>query len=271
MKQTKSLTRPQLFYLLLALLTVCAIALRTVALTLSFNAKIGYFEKGALPILLYVIEGVAVALCIVFPFLIKKEDVREVVSPASLSDLITAGLCGLLMIAMAVVLFATLPVGENGTSVLLLLYVLDAIFLLAGSAFFLCKFREKQSLSTSLVLGFTTVPALALLLGILYFDLYTPMNAPHKVSLQIALLSIMAALLYELRVTLDIPRPRAAAAVYGFSAFFCASVGISNTVAFLSGAYQSIFYLITDLVCVAFAFYFANKCLAITRKKEQKA
>ena len=271
LKQTKTLTRPQLFYLLLALLAVCAIALRSVALTHSFNAKIGYFEKGVLPILFYVVEGVAVALCIVFPFLIKKEDAQEAVAPASLSDLITAGLCGLLMIAMAIVLFINRPASETGATVLSLLYFLDALFLLAGSAFFLCKFREKQALSTSLVLGFTTVPAFALMLGILYFDLYTPMNAPHKVSLQIALLAIMIALLYELRVTLDVPRPRAAAAVYGFSAFFCATVGFSNTIAFLTGAYQSILYLIADLVCVAFAFYFANKCLVIALPKENKA
>lgn len=270
MKNQKRLARLPLFYLILALVTIGTIALRCVALLVSFQTEIGYFESGALPILLYVLEGVAAAFCLVFPFLINKEEATEPTSNASLGNLVTAGLCALAMIATAITLFLKMPRNADGSLTgFAILYVLTALLLLAGSAYFLLKFCEKQSLYASLPLGFIAVPSFALLLGVLYFDLYTPMNAPHKVSLQVVLLAVMIALLYELRVSLEVPRPRAAAAVYGFTAFACTSIGASNTVAFLVGTYQGVIYLLVDLLAVAFGAYFTQKCVAIARKPKE--
>ena len=107
-----------------------------------------------------------------------------------------------------------------------------------------------------------------LLLVITYFDRYTPMNAPHKLSLHMAFLATALALVMEARNTLDLPRSALYAAAMLLAASLCAIFGISNTVAFLAGSYESLFYLALDLFCIGLAVFFGTRAFALSRMTE---
>lgn len=259
-------SRLQLLFILLAALTLCAVALRTVSLLVSFNTDTGYFIKGGAVITLYALDLLAAALCIALPFLIKKERVAVCRAPLSIGGLFGAGLCALATVVTAV-FFLLRRTRVPAPAVIVFL---AAIFLLGAAAYFINQFRSTQEPATTLPFGYAAILGAALLLATLYFDLTTPMNAPHKITLQISLLATMAAILYELRVATGEPMPRIQAAITGFAFFACTVTGIPNTVAFLTGIYDSTPYLFADLTAAALAVYFGAKCVSISLATECK-
>lgn len=261
---TKASRRLQLFYLALGALALVAIVLRSIALARFFNDNTGYFTKGALPIIVRLLEVLGIALCAALPFLIKKDTPKPTNAPLSIAGLFACTLCALTLTVSAtyfLVRRASIPTPN-------IILLLAALFLLASTAYFINQFRNKQEPDTALPFGYIAILGVALLLATLYFDLTTPMNAPHKVSLQIALLSVMIAILYELRSMTNAPHPRAQAAVCGFAFFACAVTGIPNAIAFVLGTFDKTFYLLADFVCVALALYFGVKCATLCQNKE---
>ncbi len=267
MKLTKKccrLTRLQLCYVLLAIFTVGAVVLRSVALGLFFDADVGYFRRDDFLIDLYIMEGIATSLCFALPFLIKKEARPTADQPLSLGALVGAGLSALTLAVVAFYLLMRREQLHAPTGLVLI----TALLLVVGAGYFVGQFRTKQDTATVLVFGYGLILALACLLAVTYFDLYTQMNAPHKVSLHLCLLATMAAVLFELRVPLGRPLPHVHAAVCGFACFITATCGLSNTVGFLVGAYDNATYLLCDLCCVGLCVYFAAKCVALATGKE---
>lgn len=259
MNSKAKISRVQLLAILLGALTVCAAALRTVALTLFLNTDTGYLPRGGISIPLHILEVLAVAFCVAMPFLIKRDTLKVEAAPLSIAALFGAGLCALTMVLCAAYFLLRSARVPAPTVVVLL----AAIFLLGGAFYFVNQFRSKQEPATALPLGYAAILASALLLAALYFDLNTPMNAPHKISLQMALLATMVALLYELRVFTGEPRPRVQLAVCGYACFSCAVAGIPNTIAFFSDAYGTTAYLFADLTALALAVYFGAKCVSL--------
>ncbi len=251
-----------------ALLTLLACITRTLALTLCFDAPIGYFQTGKAPVILtYVLQGLAIALCVAFPFLIKKEGAPAPLAAQSTVGLIGAGCCALLLIVNAIYLLLNwqkLPAPE-------LLLLLCALFSVPGAGYFAAQFRERNTESGALC-GYGLILTCVCMLAVTYFDRYTQMNAPHKTSLHFCMLAIMLAVLYEVRSLIgrDLPRVRVAMLLLAF--FFCATVGLSNTIAFLAGSYGDLCYLFQDLFCLFAAVYFGARLfdLALPRNKDGK-
>ncbi len=259
-------SRLSLLFLSLGALALVAIVLRSVALARFFNDNTGYFAKGAFPLIVRLVQILGAALCAAFPFLIKKDTVTLPEAPLSIAGLFGCALSALTLTITAVYFLvrrARIP-----TPAVILL--LTALFLLASTAYFINQFRNRQEPDTALPFGYIAILGAAMLLATLYFDLTTPMNAPHKVSLQVALLSVMVAVLYELRAMTDAPHPRAQAAACGFAFFACATTGVPNALAFLLGSFDKPFYLLADFVCIALAIYFAAKCAAICLSKNEE-
>ena len=252
-----SLNRPQRCVLGVALLAILLTAVRTLALFLAFDAKIGYFVTGApLAIFLYISEGLAVALAVLLFFLTEKKP--EGTEPAPLSPALPvtvgAGASALLSLACACALLATIGQNPAPRALVFLAVICAAI----GAGYFvtcaIAPFRRVQA-ETSAIFGFFAILGIALFLAVIYFDRYTQMNAPHKVALQCCFLAAMLTLLMEIRVSLGKGGDRARAAFTAFAALLCAAVGISDTVAFLAGRYHDALYLLFDLLCVALAVY----------------
>lgn len=265
---TYRLTHLQFAFVLLAALTAAAVVLRCVALALFFDAHIGYFREGTgLMIDLYNIEGLAALGCAALPFLIKKETLSETEGALSIGGLVGAGLTALMLAVTAVYLLLK----RNELHAPAILLWVTALFSVVSAGYFATQFREHPDRTTTLVLGYGSLFGSALLLAVTYFDLYTQMNAPHKVSQHVALLAVMIAMLFELRPLASAARPHLRAATCALAFFTTATVGISNAIGFLIGAYESVLYLFIDLVLVGLAVYFGAKCVSLCLyKKEEK-
>ena len=251
--------RASLVYLLIALCTVLACTLRTLALLCSFDAAVGYFVEGsALPIAASLGILIATLLCAAIPFLINIGAVPQEKEALPTPHFLTAAAAAILSGITA--LYLLICADNVPTSPLLVL--LTALCWLGSAAYFLSRVLHAK-LRTAAILGFFPILAAALSLSLTYFDRYTQMNAPHKTSMHLCMLAVMFAVLYELRALLSRAMPRACAFVTALAASLCTVYSLSNIIAFLGGVYDDLTYLVFDLVALGLAAYFIAKCLPI--------
>lgn len=235
-------------------MTLLTLILRTLALFLSMDPEVGYFADGALSVLLTVIEVASLAACLALPLLVKAGELPRGRAPLSLSGLIGTGVSALLFAATAIYLLVRI----DYIPAPVVLCLLAALCLLAGATYFVFEFLGKGKPA----LGFGVILAVALLLSITYFDRYTPMNAPHKTALHLCLLSIMLFMLYEVRAAIGRDLPRALSVTSAIAFLFCATVGVSDLIAFIAGIYTDPLYLMGDLLVLGFAIYVAARAVA---------
>ena len=261
----RTLSLPRIFFISLLALTACLTVTRTLALLFAFDANIGYFRPGFLPVLTYVLEGLAIACCIALPFLIKKEGVCEQEPPLSTAGMVGACCCALVLAATALYLLITC----TSVPAPLFLVLFAALFLAVGAAYFAMHLFPQRSphvlLCYGMILGALTV------LAIVYFDRYTQMNAPHKIALQCCMLSIMGALLLEARSALGRGDTATRAALTAFAALLCFFLGASGLIGFAAGAFDSMTYLLFDLCSLCLSVWFFAKCHGFFSKKEEQA
>lgn len=240
------------------LLTLLLTAWRTVCLLAFFDTEIGYFASGAALVVLRILEWLALALLIALPFLIKKESPAPL-HGASVPTLICSVICALLLIVCAVYL----AVNGNKMPAPALVVILAAACSLLGAVYLAAPLVERFRVTTAVLFGYLLILAAALLLIITYFDRYTQMNAPHKLSLHLALITVMLALLFEHRALLCRPKPILHVTATLLAFLTCTAVGLSNTVAFLAGRYDSALYLLLDLLCLGLGAYFGARCFEL--------
>ena len=251
--------RSHLCFCALAALTLLACVLRTLALFLGFDADIGYFRTdSALAICAGVCTLLCIALCVTVSFLINKGAVPDECAPLSAPRFICAAACTVLLCpAILLLIFCT----EDARAPALLALI-TAFCLLGTAAYLLSRLLAAKS-RTSAALGFFMILAAATLLATTYFDRYTQMNAPHKISLHLCMLSVMFAALYELRALLARSLPRACVLTAALTASLCTVYALSNTIAFLGGVYDDVTYFLFDLATLGFAAYFTAKTTGI--------
>ena len=253
-------SRYRLYLIGVGAATLVALLLRTLALFLAFDRDIGYFSTatpadGFLVYSLYVIEALALIGSFSLLFFIRKGELPAERAPLSRVGLFGTGLCALAFAAAAVFLLIqvnTLPCPAIFTA-------LAAICSGLGAAYFTLQFLGKQS--NAPLLGYGVILAAALLLSVTYFDRYTQMNAPHKVGLHLCLLSIMVFMLYELRTLIGRSLPRALSITSALCFFFCATVSVSDIIAFIGGVYTDFLYFIIDLLVTGFALYIGSRAV----------
>lgn len=242
--------RTRLYLLGVAALTLTLLVLRTVALFTAFDAKIGYFEGGALKTILYIMEGISLLACFAFPFLVKAENVPSAnAAVSSLTGRILTSLCALSFAVCAIALFLM----RGSTAAPSFLIVISALLLFAAAFYFLPAVSQKPSP----YLGYAVILAAILTLSVTYFDRYTQMNAPLKLSLHVSLLSVMLFMLYDIRVLLDMQRPRARIVCGAIAFLLCTSLGGSNLIAYAAGIYEDALYFFPSLLLVGFSVYVA--------------
>lgn len=236
----------------LAITVLLALLFRILALLFSFDAQIGYFQKGSILILLtYVLEGISVALCAALPFLINNARVRGASASPGVAELIGAIFTAMMLPITAAYLLLK---GRTGLVAPALLSILAALLCLIGIGFFVTRlFSFKQD--TRALFGYALIFGAALLMMIAYLDRYTQTNAPHKLSQHLCMLCMMLAVLYEARALVgrDLPRVRLAVTALAFA--LCGIFSLSNLIAFCAGAYDDLTYLVCDLPALGFAIY----------------
>ena len=244
-------------------LTLLITLLRSIALCAAFDAEIGYFRQGALSIIIYILQALGLVAAFAPLVLFQKDELRTERAPLSTVGLVAAGAAALSLIATAayLVVRAVSAAGGSATTVAPLpLMLLAALLFAAACGYFALQFLGKPHKAAPF--GYAVILAAVLLLSITYFDRYTQMNAPHKLSVHMAMLAIAVFLLYELRTFFGIARPRALAVTSAICFGVCASGGLSNLVGFLAGRYEDPLYLMADLVAVAMAFYVGARAVA---------
>lgn len=253
-----------------AALSLIATVLRTLSVALFTDKASGYFKAGAaLPVLTHVVMALAAVCLMLYPFLLLRERVALKRAKHTSASVIGALLCALLFFlnfVSACLSGSTLP-GP--------LLALTLVALLCATLYFLLLApRFKVNAKTLTVLGSFAVAALACLVALTYFDVATPMNAPHKTELHLALLAAMLYLLYELRDVAGIPMPRMLTACSALAFFLTVTVGFSNLFAYTLGIYESPLYLAEDLLLPALAVYIGARSAAdaacAPTKTEQK-
>ncbi|MBR2010636.1 MAG: hypothetical protein IKA06_02665 [Clostridia bacterium] len=257
------------YYIGAALLALITAVLRALSLTLAFDRASGYFTKGALPVLFRVFWGCALLALVLFPILALRGCISEKRSANTPFSTCGAGLCALLLF-LNFICSCTL----QSTMLPTALWLVGLLALLLGVVYFILQTPLlKAGAGTHAVLGSVTILAFACLIAFTYFDISTPMNAPHKTDLHITLLATMLYFLYELRAKADISRPLALSACGAIAFFLTTVVGLSDTVAYLAGAFTNPVYFAQDLLLLALAVYIGARSLAdasINRKAKRK-
>lgn len=242
-------------WLVLSALAVLATVFRSLALFLHLD-EIGYFQQGAVTVVLfYAVILLAALICLSFLFLIIKEDIakeRDALPSPRLSGAVAAalslGATAVFLLLRAKMLSAPLP-----------LVLITAVSLLCGAVYFLLRLRGAKP-DVAVLWGYGAILSTALSLILTYFDRYTQMNAPHKLSFHICMLLAMIALFLEMRELLKRPLPRLCVAFTAFAAVFCLSSSIPNLLAFLGGVYDDPLYLFFDVMTLGLGTYFTIKC-----------
>lgn len=244
--------RRRLFWIGIGALALITLILRTLALTLCLDIEIGYFASGAaLPFVARILTVVSLLACFAPFFLLKAQELPEERKPLGLAGRIAAGIAAVCFLVTAVYLLTHLTTLPAPT----VLVLLAAVFSVLAALFFVLLLRGQDG--SAAACGYGVILAAVLMLSITYFDRYTQMNAPHKVSLHLAMLSIMLCMLFEIRPMIGRSKPRGLA-VTSSICFFCTAVfGGSNLIAFMAGIYTDPLYLMGDLAALGFAVYLA--------------
>ena len=213
--------RFRLFYLLaLGALLVPALLLRTLSLYGCLD-EIGYFDGSVLPILTNVLLALGAVSALLCPFLFFKRGELTVPTRVVLLDKIASVLAIPALSAAAVLLLTTVRETEQR-----LLTVLGALALLLGVGYFAC--RIKGCTPALSLLAFGAILGAILIISLTYFDLFIPMNSPHRLSLHLCLLAAAFYLLYEMRAAASVPFPRMLIAAASLCALLTVAMSGAN-------------------------------------------
>ena len=257
--------------------TLTVTLLRSLALCLAFDPQIGYFSAatlgdGFLTGSQYALLVLGALGCCTLPFFIKRDQLPTAAAPLSTADNVTATLCGLSMLAVALcTVIQVLGYRSGKVSTLpapAVLMLLAALAATAGAFFFLLQVVERPALATPF--GYAVIGCAVLLLSVTYFDRYTPMNAPHKVSLHLALLAIMLATLYDIRTRIGRAMPRVHAIVSAVLFLFGTTASVSNLIAYVAGIYDNALYAVCDLLVLTLAAYHATRAIGVLRAMSEE-
>ena len=145
----------------------------------------------------------------------------------------------------------------------LLLPLVSAVILVLAAIYLIAPFfGARLPKDTLLLCGYGAALAPIFVLIDTYFDLFTQMNAPHKLGIHFALIACALYFLYEVRLPLGRPLPRVLLYFSATAFFFCTTVGISDLFAYACGFYDDFALLKADIFCLAAAAYIGARTAA---------
>lgn len=220
-----SRTMPRLCLIISLSLAILGAALRTVFMFLCFDVDPGYFSSGILPTLSNILYFVAVAAAIVCAALTPKGCL-----PAELHVPHRAPVSILLGVALAafsvVALLIWFPARKSN------LMLAPAILGLLASTYYILSYnRDARYPDWLSLVGY--LPALWSISAVAetYFDPYTVMNSPVKISLQMGFLGFAFICLAELRFRVGRATPRYSLALLAMGSFTCLVGSIPTLIA----------------------------------------
>ena len=197
----KAFNQNKILWIIFAVLTIGTIILQVLSFTLAYQEEAHYFKDDSILPLLSVLFAILAALVGTIASLRTKADCLTA-SPLDrqVNSIPTA--FGFLLTAILLILNKNAPPKATLEIISIILLVLSALY---SILVLFPKFRVSQY---TVLLGFSTVLACIALTASFYFDATFEMNAPIKVTTQIALLFSMLFYTCELRYPLEKPQPR---------------------------------------------------------------
>lgn len=220
--------------------TLLALLLRTLALFFDYDA-IGYFGGGALSIITAILQALTVIGCIAYAILTKEEK-RPFPAVTSSADRWLSAVAACFFFAIAILLLLRAPTPGHTAFA-----ILAGLSLLIGAVYFVLQFLGLRGALSLCAVG--AILATVFFVMLTYFDLYTPMNAPRKISLHLSLLICALFLLYELRAAVATPMPRVHATVSAVCVAIALSMSGSNLIYSLACDRNGL-YLLGDVLCL---------------------
>lgn len=252
MEQYRNL--PRLCFLLTAALSLLGVVLRSVCMLYCFDADIGYFADGILPTLSHILYFVAILAPIVCSIRTPKGQLSTEFRIANRSILATV--LGIFMAGFAVALLVNilsegLTVAEAGrfTPWLCLLG------LAASTYYFSSARRDGRYPDWLSFLGYLPILWGVTAVADTYFDGFTAMNSPVKISIQLGILGFMLMVLAELRFRVGKPMPRYSVAFLSIGSFTCLVGSIPLLAAVCAGVISHVRHTLYAMVLLSAGVY----------------
>ncbi len=219
-----------LYFLSALTFTLLLSGLRTACFLTSYEADVGYFASTSLVLITKILYPIGAAWCLAAPLLLPKNGAleatfntaRSICSKIAGSLFLFSGICLLIgAISKMPVLFG---------SVAALRPILGIFAALAAVFFFTDGSRTPKKRTTHAAFGFASLAFLFALLFYVYFDMYVTINSPIKNSLQLATLSAMLFVLYEIRDGIGRPALRLSVPIKLLCALFCIPTAVSHLI-----------------------------------------
>ena len=209
----RSRITPRLYWLVSAAVALVGILLRSVCMLTAFDASVGYFNEGFLSLLTRAFYFPAVMIAVGCAILIPKDRLATELNDESRSPV--AYLFGL---SLAVFTLGVLLVCYKERTNELLTYPM--ILGIPASLYFFVSAPPKGRYTDKLsLLGFLPVIWCVIAAWETYTVLFTAVNSPIKLGLQLGLLGLALTLISELRFRLGKPLPRLAIAFMSIGVF----------------------------------------------------
>ena len=139
---------------------------------------------------------------------------------------------------------------------IVVLSILGAFASLAGAVCFFRRASYKPAKPLDVAFGLFVILRMISGVFIVYFDMEVPMNSPHKLIIQWALITSMLFILHEGRFFAPVAKRPRAYLGYGFAAMMLtASAGIGGLFSYFSGLLEEGRFCVESLICLMLFVY----------------
>ena len=245
----RSRLTPRLFCLISVILTLTGVVLRSICILVSFDASVGYFDKGLLPVLSNTLYFSVVIAAIVCAALMPKGALPTALSNDGRRPM--AYLLGLLLAAFTLGVLLTCYRDRTND----FLKVPTVLGVLSSLYFFVTGNRNGRFPDGVTALGFLPVAWCIAAAWETYTDQFTAINSPLKIGLQLGFLGLAFILISELRFRLGKPLPRFAAALTAIGLFCTLNGSIPVLVGIGAGILDSTLYFLYASVLLCGGLY----------------
>jgi hypothetical protein len=260
---------PRLCFRLTAATALLGVILRTVCMLTCFDADIGYFDKGILPLLSNVLYFVAVLIPLVCMILTPKGVLpTELHTPGRMIPalLLTAALGGFTVANLvAPAIFSGIP-EQFAFDPVNMVTTASNLLAFPAALYFLASARRDGCYPDWLsFLGYVPVLWGIAAAGDTYFDRYVAMNSPVKLAVQLGLLGLMLICLGELRYRVDSAQPRYSAVFLSVGSYACLVGAVPLLVAACAGIIHHpryVLYAAVQLCAGLYGLYLLFHCTA---------
>lgn len=243
-------------------LTVAVTLLRTVGFLFFFDDDLGYFDITPLNTITTVLCILTVIWLLTAVIFIPKYSFPLKTKPAPNSYTRLAALfCGMIVVGSFFFFRQSMYyyIAQAKS------YQLLSVFSLLAAVYFLLHFLGQKNETHSALASYAVILWAAMLMSVSYLNLYVAMNSPLKVTLHVALLSIMLFLMEEARLLTDHEFRILYYAASLIAILTCSISSLPIMAAHLAETYWDVDYLLYSILMLGFLIYIGTRCHACYR------